>query len=487
MHAPPTRLSFTTTVALGLSLVFGFCVRAAEPPEPLRAGAATSNISPWLGLSINGNMHDTKAEYVHDELHARALVLDDGRSRLAIVVADSCMIPREIVSEAKQRIRDQSGLAPDHVLISATHAHSCPAAAPVFQTDADPNYRQFLTLRLADAVTAAVKNLAPARISWGVGRNERQVNNRRWKMKPGTIAPDPFGRTTDRVKMNPPVASPNLIEPAGPTDPELPVVVVETSAGLPMALLANYSLHYVGGVGSRHASADYFGAFADRVQELLAADRHDPPFVAMMTNGTSGDINNVDFRTARKSQPPYARIRAVSDELADEAVRVSRRLVYHDRVSLDARAADLALGVRLPTADDIAKAEALVGRPQGPDLKTVEEIYARETLLLSKYPKEVPVTIQALRIGTFGIVAIPCEVFVEIGLDLKARSPFKQTFTIELANGYNGYLPTKAQHALGGYETWRARSSYLEVDAAARITDKALELLRELRAGESSP
>jgi hypothetical protein len=208
----------------------------------------------------------------------------------------------------------------------------------------------------------------------------------------------------------------------------------------------------------------------------------------MMTNGTSGDINNVDFRTPRKSQPPYARIRTVADELADEAVRVwRRRLVFNDRVSLDARAADLALGVRLPTADDIARAEALVGRAQGPDLKTVEEIYARETLLLSKYPKEVPVTIQALRIGTLGIVAIPCEVFVEIGLDLKARSPFKPTFTIELANGYNGYLPTKAQHALGGYETWRARSSYLEVNAAARITDKALELLRELRAGESSP
>jgi hypothetical protein len=97
------------------------------------------------------------------------------------------------------------------------------------------------------------------------------------------------------------------------------------------------------------------------------------------------------------------------------------------------------------------------------------------------------VTVQALRVGTLGIAAIPGEVFIEIGLEIKARSPVKPTFTIELANGYNGYLPTRSQHELGGYETWRARSRYLEVDAAARITDKALELLRELKAAEATP
>ena len=459
----------------------------AEPQPAFRAGAATSNISPWLGMSINGNMHDGKAEFVHDELHARALVLDDGKTRLAIVVADSCMIPRPVIAEAKARIRDRSGLAADHVLISATHAHSCPTAGSVFQSNPDVNYLQFLALRIADSVQQAINNLAPARIGWGVGKNEEQVHNRRWKMKPGTIPADPFGKTTDRVKMNPPVASPNLIEPAGPTDPEVPVIVVQSSEGRPLALLANYSLHYVGGVGRNHASADYFGAFADRVQAVLQADRLDPPFVAMMTNGTSGDINNVNFRQKRPSRAPYEQIQHVADELAQEAVRVARTIVYRDHVTLDARAADLMLGVRMASTEELARAESLVGQAKGPDLKTVEEIYARESLVLSKYPREVPVTVQALRIGTLGIVAIPCEVFAEIGLELKARSSLKPAFTIELANGYNGYLPTKAQHALGGYETWRARSSYLEVDAAAKITERALELLGELEAADPSP
>ena len=103
------------------------------------------------------------------------------------------------------------------------------------------------------------------------------------------------------------------------------------------------------------------------------------------------------------------------------------------------------------------------------------------TYLLAKYPDTVKATIQAIRVGELGIVAIPCEVFTEIGLEIKAKSPLKPTFTIELANGYNGYLPTPAQHALGGYETWRARSSYLDVNASEAITKTVLELLGEVK------
>ena len=88
--------------------------------------------------------------------------------------------------------------------------------------------------------------------------------------------------------------------------------------------------------------------------------------------------------------------------------------------------------------------------------------------------------LQAIRIGDLGIVANPCETFVEIGLDIKKKSPLKHTFTIELANGYNGYLPTPDHHALGGYETWRAQSSYLEVNASRAITSAWLELLKDV-------
>jgi hypothetical protein len=117
-------------------------------------------------------------------------------------------------------------------------------------------------------------------------------------------------------------------------------------------------------------------------------------------------------------------------------------------------------------------------------MTTKEEIYARETVLMNDYPKHVSVILQAFRVGDLAITAIPCEVFVELGLELKQASPFTRTFTISLANGYNGYLPTPAQHELGGYETWRARSSYLEVEAAPKITGTLSDLLNKLKASQ---
>lgn len=96
---------------------------------------------------------------------------------------------------------------------------------------------------------------------------------------------------------------------------------------------------------------------------------------------------------------------------------------------------------------------------------------------MAQYPPSVKAKIQGIRIGELGIVGIPCEVFVETGLAIKKQSPLKPTLTIELANGYNGYLPTREQHALGGYETWRAKSSYLAVEAEVLVRRTALELL----------
>lgn len=455
--------------------------QSADTRRRFRAGAALSNITPPLGVSINGYFNDRTAKHIHDELHARCLVLDDGQTRLAIVVCDNCLIPRDLMDAAKQLIHARTGLAPDHVLISATHTHTAPTCLAAFQSDPDPNYTAFLTRRIADGVARAINNLAPARIAWGSGQMPDQVFNRRWRMKPGTIPPNPFGGTNDLVKMNPPVESPNLVEPAGPTDPELAIVSVQSPEGRPIALLADYSLHYVGTSRSEDISADYYGAFVDRIQQLLGADRLDPPFVALLANGTSGDINNINFCKKHPPQGPYEQIQTVANAVATEAHRVCQNLQYHDWVPLRVQETEIKLGVRRPSGDELARAKAVLAQANGRALKTPEEVFARETVLMADYPAEVPLILQTLRIGDLGIAAVPCEVFAEIGLAIKKQSPFKQTFTIELANGCNGYLPTPEQHRLGGYETWRARSSYLETDAAPKILDTLMTLFAKLR------
>src|SRR5262245_2502910 len=290
-----------------------------EKAKVFRAGAFAMDITPTkLPISVNGGMQDRQATAVHDRLHARCLVLDDGSTRLAIVVCDSCMIPRELLDEAKRRAAKTTGIPAECMLISATHTHTAPTVGGVFQSEADLAYQQYLIERIAEGIARANANLAPARIGWGVGKDPTQVFNRRWKMKPGTIAADPFGRLTDQVKMNPGYQNPGLVEPAGPIDPDVSVLSVQSPDGRPIALLANYSLHYVGGVSP--LSADYFGAFAERIGQLLKVERTEPPFVGILSNGTSGDINNINFAGAGPGKrAEYEQIRVVADSVAQAA------------------------------------------------------------------------------------------------------------------------------------------------------------------------
>ncbi len=475
-------------LSLAIGLLLCTCVTSrAQQNKVFRAGAYAQDITPKkFPISVNGGMRDRTAKGAHDRLHARCLVLYDGKTRIAIVVCDSCMVPRDITDAAKKLAHKQTGIAPDHILISATHTHTAPTLSGVFQSDPDEAYRKQLVRQIAQGIAKAVSHLETAKIGWAIGKNDDQVYNRRWLMKPGVLNPDPFGKTTDKVRMNPGYRHPGLLKPAGPIDPSVSIVSVQSTKGRPIALLANYSLHYVGGV--QPLSADYFGAFAERMAQLLKARDKKRPFVGIMSNGTSGDINNINYAAASPGRrQSYEQIRVVANSVAEVAFETYKTIQHKDWVSLDMAQADIELGVRLPNEKEIDRAKDILAKAKHdptkrnqPVLKTREQIYARETVLISKYPTKKKVILQAVRIGNLGICAIPCEVFVEIGLELKKKSPLKPTFTIELANGYNGYLPTPRQHKLGGYETWRARSSYLEVGASPKITRTLLTLLKKV-------
>ncbi len=465
-------LAFTLILALGIS------ASAQTSAKKFRAGANAKDITPTkFPISVNGGMTDRQATKANDRLHARCLVLDDGTTKIAIAVCDSCMIPRSITDEAKKLVRVGTGIPPEHILISATHCHSAPTVAGVFQSEPDEEYSSFLAHKIAASILQAHANLAPAKIGWGVGKDDTQVFNRRWKVKPGSaLLLDPFGRMTDKVKMNPGYQHPDLVEPAGPIDPDVSFVSVQSTDGKPIALLANYSLHYVGGVPD--LSADYFAVFADRMAGHLQADKN---FVGIMSNGTSGNINNVNFgKAAPGKRQPGEQARVVAESVAAAAFDSYKKIKHHDWVELKMAQKEIELGVRRPAEEDLREALDRLDQLKGKPLTKMPEIYARETMLMAKYPPKVKVILQAIRIGDLGIVANPCETFVEIGLDIKKKSPLKHTFTIELANGYNGYLPTPEHHALGGYETWRARSSYLEVNASTAITAAWLELLKDV-------
>jgi len=473
---------FASLFLAAIALLATLDAAQSADKNPFRAGVATSNITPWLGDGLVGNFGTPPpAKHVHDELHARCFVLDDGTTRIAIVINDNIYISREVLDEAKRQISEATGLPPEQMLMSGTHTHSSVSARwknPLQPEKEFTEYQRFVAHRIADGVRCAINNLQPAKIAWGTADLPGQVFCRRWLMKPGTELFNPFGEP-DLAKMNP-GNRPDLLKPASPVDPQIGFFALETAEGRPMGLLANYSLHYVGGTGPNHISADYFAMFADRIQELLGADRLDPPFVAAMSNGTSGNINNNDYSVPREKRKPYEQMRLVANQCAQAVLEQYKGLVWHDWVPLGMRQRELELGVRKPTPAQLNHARMVLADPARPDKFPHERNYAEKAIQQLESPDTVRVVLQAARIGDLGIAAIPFEVFSDIGLELKARNPFKPSFTIELANGGYGYLPAPEQHKQGGYETWLGTNK-VEIQASVKIVNSLLEMFAELK------
>jgi hypothetical protein len=462
-----------TIVLLGL-------VSAARCDEPavrklFRAGAATVDISPTrLPVLINGGFLEQKATIVRDPLQARGLVLDDGGARLAIVVVDSCMLPRELVDRAKELARERTGLAVDRIVVSATHTHSAPAAMGALGARPDPDYVAELTGRIAEAIARANANLEPAEVGWAVGDDFEHTHCRNWIRRPDRILSDPFGDRTVRANMHPGYESPDVIGPSGPVDPALSIVAVRSPQGRPLAVLANYAMHYF---GAAPVSADYYGRFATALARLIAGDDRDAsaPFVAMMSQGTSGDQHWMDYARPKTD----ITIDAYAQAVAVRAHEIYRTIAFQPWAPLVMAETRVTLGRRTPDKRRLERARKIAADLGEGVPRNQQEVYAREALYLHDEPVR-ELKLQAIKIGALAIAAIPNEVFALTGLKIKAQSPMRPTFVVELANGSEGYIPPPELHALGGYNTWPARTAGLEVQAEPKIVAAVLALLEEV-------
>ncbi|MEW4489649.1 neutral/alkaline non-lysosomal ceramidase N-terminal domain-containing protein [Thalassoglobus sp. JC818] len=448
------------------------------------AGAATSNITPPLGELIVGGWAPIPCTHIHDELHARCLILNDGETTLGFVICDNVGIPREVFDAAREQIAEQTDLNVDNILMASTHTHSATTARGRSKTEAVSNlasYQEFLAQRITDCVRRALNQMVPARIGWGSVEEASELFNRRWYVTDPDLLTNPFGGV-DKVRMNPPRGSATLVRPAGPVDPEVSFIAVESKEGKPLALLANYSLHYVGGVQSGEVSADYFGIFADLLQRHFDPEAQYPRFVGMMTNGTSGDVNNINFTGKRPSREPYEQMQIVAEKLAKRVIAAYTEITWNDYVELGSAKSTLQLQVRQPTPEMKEYFTSVMDLPEKERHRHVLT-YIDRIKRIESGPQSIEVPLQVIRIGDLAVHAIPFEVFTEIGLELKDRSPFDDAFTIELANGSYGYLPTPAQHELGGYETWLGTNN-VQLDASEKIVDQLLDLSQSLTPSE---
>ena len=426
----------------------------------LKAGSASANITPPLGTRIPGGFRPRYAENVDDELCAKAVVIDNGTTRIAIVTCDLIAIPEKVADAAKARIADRCDIPAAHVMVNATHTHTAVAIADLLGVDEDLGYTEWVSLKIADAVELAVWRLKPARVGFASVNEERITFNRRWHMKDGT------------VRFNPGIENPDLVEPTGTIDPEVAMMFVEADDGTPISAVANFSLHYIGTNNGNALSADYFGHF-DRLMRHYLGDT----CVSLLWNAASGQINNTDFSGQTKwTASGHRQAVKMANVLAGHFITEMQLMEMHETLDLSGDLATLTFQRKRITAEDLNVAEQVLSVPQGtydayetgpfswvvgqPIPQALVDVYALECQRLAKLPAQMTAPIQVLRLGEAAIVALPGEVFVETGMNIKAASDASPMFLVSLANGYIGYICTdKALTQEGGYETWAAKSS----------------------------
>ena len=461
-------------VAIVVWVAFVTAADAVAEPASLRAGAAAVDITPRVfPVEVNGRFLTATKDHATGPLHARAVVLRRGDEVIAMAVVDSCMVPRDVCDEIKNQASAATGIPSERMLISATHTHSAPSVMDsCLATMQDKVYTAQMIPQVADAIARAHTKLEPALVGAAAVDAWDHTNCRRWIKRSDKIDRDPFGNPTVRAMMHPNPVS-DYVGPAGPEDPALTVLSVVRPDGRPIALVANFSMHYLG-AGGKGVSPDYFGPFATAVETATEKEFPGSGCVAMMSQGTSGDLHR---NTYDPDNPLKAG--AIHAELAALAVEARGRIKHSADAALAMAQTEVTLARRVPDSGRLAWAERFNG-PRGdrrPKLK--EEVYAMQARWLQEHP-QATLVLQAARIGNLAITALPNEVYGITGLKLKRQSPLELTMNVELANGAEGYIPPPEQHVLGGYTTWPASTAGLEVEAEPKIVETVLGLLEQV-------
>jgi hypothetical protein len=437
----------------------------------LRVGAAAVVITPPVGIPMAGYYNTRLAEGTLDDLFAKAIVFEQDGAKAAVVGLDLVTVGRPTVEEARKLIEKATGIRGDAVMISATHSHTGPllnglsTRNSAFGGDMEiaQTYTASLPQKIAEAVKQAVAKLTPAKLSAGVGREESLPFNRRYFMKDGTVG------------WNPGKLNPNIVKPAGPIDPSVPIVYAESLDGRPLATYVNFAMHLDTTSGMKFSS-DY----ACALSQVLAKVRS-PEMVTLFTIGCAGDVNHVNFgiKDPQKGPGEAARIGTV---LAGEVIKTYTRATPVASAAPRVRHEIVKLPLPALAPGDVEKARAIVARMG--DMKNapkfLDTVWAFKVLdVYGRDGKPQEVEVQVIALGDdLAWVSLPGEIFVELGMAIKQQSPFKHTIIAELANGSVGYVPTRRGFAEGNYEPVSARCAE---GSGEMLVDTAVKLLKDLK------
>jgi neutral ceramidase len=452
---------------LALFLLFGTVAASAQN---LRIGIAAVDITPPVGAPMAGYYTNRVATGTHDPLHAKAIVISDGTTKVAIVACDLVSLPRELSQQARAIVEKKIGLAQDHVMISATHSHTTPVILTNpsrYNLVGEPKriaeeYTRSLPSKIAEAILQANQSLVPVQMLAAVGNEKTLGFNRRYFMKDGTVG------------WNPGKLNPNISRPAGPVDAGIPVLFFQTpTEEKPVAAYVNFAVHQ-DTTGGLNFSADYSYTLA-RILKFAKGDE----FFTLFTIGAAGNVNHIDV-SRKEPQQGYEEAARIGAVLAGDVLKtIQEAKVVPDPVI---HVSDQIIKIPVPiySAAVIAQ-ETQIQSTYGtshaaPFLDLVKA--ARILELNARHGKPLDAEVQVFTFGDqVAIVGFPGEMFSEFGLTLKEDSPFPVTIVAELADGAYTYIPNRVAYEEGNYEPTASR---LPKGGGEILMDSAFQQLLKL-------
>jgi neutral ceramidase len=460
----------TSSFAAAFSVLFLISsIPSTVSASDLRVGVAELRITPPPGAPMAGYYHSRAATGTHDDLWAKAIVLEQDGVRAALVSCDLIELKRGIIDEARVLIERENGVPPQAVMLSATHAHTGPVILPEHMSSMPASmgrlaqeFREALPAQIAEVVRRATANLQPARVQAGVGREESISFNRRFFMKDGSVGWNPGKR------------NPNIARPAGPIDPDVPVVYFETADSKPLATYVSFALH-LDTVGGLEYSADY----PYTLYQVLGKVKS-PEMLTMFTMGCSGNVNHIDVSSAAP-QKGHAEAARIGTVLAGEVIKTYTRLnpVRLTERGLEARSRIVELPLAPIREDEVERSRAIVATFDQPNAAPFRElVHAFKVLdVTSRNGRPVEAEVQVIRLGRdLAWVGLPGEIFTELGMEIKRRSPFRTTIVVSLANGSIDYIPNRKAYPEGNYEVISARCAE---GSGEMLVDTAVEMLEQ--------
>ena len=470
------RLFSLVTVGLILSIyVMESCSSGGSTKQSgILIGIAEANYTPEVGLDLDGNYrgNDYASRGVHDSLFGRAIVAQgkDG-NKAAILTVDICALKKDAIDFMRAYIASKCDIKAENIMIMATHTHSGP---PGLLTS--PKAKEYLC-KAADAVIAANSNLKPTVLAVGQSKEERISHNRRILFKDGTVH-----MCWEKIDTS------LAVGPLGPKDPEVKTLSVQQD-GKPVGVIVNFGCHATTLTGDNWLyTADYPGYMVEAIRKIKGKD-----YLPIFFNGPCGNVTQVDYRVGFPSTYQecqrigyllgVAAVNAIKNEVVvkgDEVV-VSKERVLLNRINI--------------TDEQYEWAKAIMKKVEKEGMPPIQKDgipdaeYAKWWLGLREKQDGVDsAEVMVIKIGDLAFVGLPGEVFAEFGLDIKSKSPCKNTFVMGLTNDEIGYFPTAVSFTEGpkgftpmihGYEPTPGSTLY-DAGAGEKLAESAVNQLKKL-------